>query len=554
MRIRSVKLRQFKRFTDLTISGLTENHRLVVLVGPNGSGKSSLLEAFNTCVVAMDQIPWFDRSYHLKPETGIDSDILDLERKNREHLQFQEVLRSISIDFYSLAAPKWLETDAASWERRAFYLRGSTRTSPEHGSSGIQSLKELHNLKPQAQVLVGVDSRVNHNYQRLVNHAVMTYANPGTHTNVEVAAEATRLLRQLQESVKRVFDGLQLEGLGDPNSQGTFSFRKGRSGKWRFKNLSAGEKSAFDLLLDFIIQREDRKETIFCIDEPELHMHTELQARLLMEILEHMPHDWQLWIATHSIGMMRQARAWAEHHPQEVAFLSFGDRDFDNTTEIAPEIPTRRFWQKTFAVAIGDLTELVIPRQIIFCEGGRHRDGQFDARCFRIIFENEMADAEFVSLGSADEVEKNSVLLSSVLHGLAPKVKTWKLIDRDDRSVEEVTQLEKAGTRVLRRRHLESYLYDDEILQKLCESCGQADAIQAVIKAKQDALDASIANGNPKDDLKSPRGPIYVAIKRILNFTQCGNTSEAFCVQCIAPLITPDSAIYKELRADIFGS
>jgi AAA15 family ATPase/GTPase len=46
MRIKSVKLKTFKRFSDLQILDLPETAKLVVVAGPNGNGKSSLFDAF----------------------------------------------------------------------------------------------------------------------------------------------------------------------------------------------------------------------------------------------------------------------------------------------------------------------------------------------------------------------------------------------------------------------------------------------------------------------------------------------------------------------------
>ena len=46
MRIKSVRLRNYKRFTDLTIADIPAAARLVVLVGPNGTGKSSVFDSF----------------------------------------------------------------------------------------------------------------------------------------------------------------------------------------------------------------------------------------------------------------------------------------------------------------------------------------------------------------------------------------------------------------------------------------------------------------------------------------------------------------------------
>ena len=46
MRIKKIRLKNYKRFTELTIADLPATARLVVLVGPNGTGKSSVLDSF----------------------------------------------------------------------------------------------------------------------------------------------------------------------------------------------------------------------------------------------------------------------------------------------------------------------------------------------------------------------------------------------------------------------------------------------------------------------------------------------------------------------------
>jgi AAA15 family ATPase/GTPase len=46
MRVQDVHLKNFKRFSDLTISDLPAQTRLVVMAGPNGTGKSSVFDGF----------------------------------------------------------------------------------------------------------------------------------------------------------------------------------------------------------------------------------------------------------------------------------------------------------------------------------------------------------------------------------------------------------------------------------------------------------------------------------------------------------------------------
>ena len=46
MRIAELHAVNFKRFTDLTITDIPPEARVVALVGPNGSGKSCVFDAF----------------------------------------------------------------------------------------------------------------------------------------------------------------------------------------------------------------------------------------------------------------------------------------------------------------------------------------------------------------------------------------------------------------------------------------------------------------------------------------------------------------------------
>ena len=47
MKLKSAKIKKFKRFVDLSIQDLPSDAKLIVLLGPNGCGKSSLFDAFN---------------------------------------------------------------------------------------------------------------------------------------------------------------------------------------------------------------------------------------------------------------------------------------------------------------------------------------------------------------------------------------------------------------------------------------------------------------------------------------------------------------------------
>lgn len=109
------------------------------------------------------------------------------------------------------------------------------------------------------------------------------------------------------------------------------------------------------------------------------------------------------------------------------------------------------------------------------------------------------------------------------------------------------------GIRVLSRRHLECYLLDDEILRKLCEKHGMPDKIDAVIDIKHQAILVAVNRGRDLSDIKSAAGQMIEGICKELSLQRAGNNTSTFMRDTIAPLITPDTAIYSLLKQDIFG-
>jgi len=255
----------------------------------------------------------------------------------------------------------------------------------------------INSKRPMRLILP--ESRVSENYQRLAAESFDALYDPAQ--KKKTAEEITdSLIGEIRLAMREVFDDLILDGPTNPVSGGTFRFTKGGASGFHYKNLSGGEKAAFDLLVDFIVKKRSFNDTIFCIDEPELHMHTRLQARLLKQLVKLIPDNCQLWISTHSIGMARMASQLYSEDSEAVAFLDFHDLNFDNPVTLSPSQPDRRYWKNMFSTALDDLAELVTPRNVVLCEGkklgGAGRKPSFDVSVYREIFKNRATDLEFL--------------------------------------------------------------------------------------------------------------------------------------------------------------
>ena len=533
MKIKQVTLNGFKRFQRLTISGLQESVKLVVIVGPNGSGKSSIFEGFNHWYKYNGYSHVGEVDFYLKKGS--------YSLVNRDWYN-----RAVNLDF-------WGGPFNQQQIHKAFYFRTAYRNDADFTTRALEQTGDPSE-RIRFDKLITSDESVANNYQRLASLTLQGIYS-GDYDSSSVRELRELIIGRVQGSLLRVFEDLQLESLGNPLVNGSFYFSKGNSKGFHYKNLSAGEKSAFDLILDMAVQNQYYPQAIYCIDEPETHMHTSLQAKLLEELYAMIPQEGQMWIATHSIGMLKKAREIDVANPGTVAFLDFTDVDFDSPAWIKPSTIDSTIWNRFMDLAFGELADLVAPQTIVFCEGSplATNNKNFDAQIYQRIFKGIVPAPCFVSVGSCNDVEDENNVSMRIVRSILGRSRMIRLVDRDNRSEQEIADAHARGIRVLSRRHLESYLLDDEVLQTLCEKQNQPEAYNDVLSIKQQAINNAVSRGKDVTDIKSAAGEMIDGIRRRLSLRNAGNTTSAFLRDTMAPLITPDIMVYQQLKTDIFG-
>ena len=440
MRIRDIYLTGFKRFTDLTIEGIPDTAKLVILVGPSGSGKSSLFDAINAW--GKDYGYGYDLEYYRKGGQSTNSGPSE---------RFDNLGVSINAD------------DCPANLGEACYMRSAYRHTPKFSVSTMEKIDESIYSRDQGQRNSSTpDAEVERNYQRAYRQMVKEVMSPELLTNVDIRE---RVIDQVRDSLRSVFTELQLHSLEDSEGEGTFYFEKGDAKKYNYVNLSGGEKAAFDLLLDFIVRKEYYSNAAMCIDEPEVHMGLRAQSKLLEVLYELIPEKSQLWLGTHSIGILRASKKILEANPGKVVFLDFSGHNFDQKVEIEPITqPDRNFWGSLHDSVLEDLSGLLAPEKIIFCESDSEGE-EFDARCYNKIFAKNHSDALFVSAGSKSELDRTIPILQKVIK----KAEIFTVRDRDELLDEKRDELIAKGIRVLTRRTIEDYLIDNEVLGEFAD-------------------------------------------------------------------------------------
>lgn len=541
MRIKSIELTNFKRFTHLTVEDIPETAKLVVLVGPNGSGKTSFLEAMNHFYKYSGYQNIGD--YHYLSKLG---NVNSYESNE----WYQCASKMVNVHFHDA---EFVNRVGKSNVKGHFYFRSAYRNEPDFQVQAMQKQKDP-TQSIRLETLIQNDQTVSSNYQRLIANTISGIYDTSNDMK-SVATLRDELIGKIRIAISRVFEDLEFSSVGEPLTNGNFYFTKGITKNFSYQNLSAGEKSAFDLILDMVVQSKYYPDAIYCIDEPELHMHTKLQGKVLRELYLLIPGKSQLWVSTHSIGMLQEAEDIEKEKPGTVVFLDFGNRDYDTDQIIQPSRIGKAVMDKFYELAFGDFAKLLLPKTIVFCEGdpngGKRKD--FDKTIYSTIFADTHPEAFFISAGSCNDIEKIEKNSGEIIQALLTGTQVIKIVDRDDRSEREVSDLMKKGIRVLQKRNLESYLFDDSVIKELCESVGMPEEYDECIKEKEAAMKASKARGNAPDDYKSARGDIYNSFKQRLQLTRCGNNADSFICDTLAPLITPDMDVYRRLESEIFG-
>lgn len=528
MKISEIHVKNFKRFKNTKITGLSQESKLVIIVGPNGSGKSSLFDAL---------FDW----YKSKTGFGHNADESYYRKEKTEEFNWND---NVNVIFHNA-------TQINTQNKKCMYFRTAYRNEPDFNIGSFSKVGVPHEAI-RFQRFIDNDQTVSQNYQRLIYNTLSgVYSEANDRMTVKDLRE--ELIGKVRTSMTNVFEDLLLNKVGDPLEDGAFHFEKGSSKSFHYKNLSGGEKSAFDLLLDLIIKLRYYDDTVFLIDEPESHIHTRLQGKLVKELYNLTPNNSQLWLTTHSLGVMRAANDIEKQNPGQVAILDFDGYDFDEECSISPVRTDRVFWEKFLSIALDDYSARIAPEVIFLCEGSLNgsKRKNFDADIYNTIFGDEFPNISFVSGGSCTDLENDDHLGYSLLKETLKSSKIIRLLDRDDKSEQEVAEFVNRDFVVLRQRHIESYLFDDGVLKKLVESVAQDTKWEELLEIKTQAIKKSVSRGNPQDDVKSASGDIYNGIKNLLSLTQCGNNTAAFMRDTLAPLITTEMQIYKQLKDEI---
>jgi len=452
MKIQKIQLKNFKRFTDLTIDSISEDTKLVLLIGANGSGKSSIFEAFDFIKLPINRQFSFN---------------------NNNYKQYY--LKNPNMDYNVI-----VDTNFGRIEKKEYFgiTSGNEQASKFFGRSSIRIIPKIINHANISQIQADTDNPKTYieNDTRFINDVFAYIAEIDKALREPVfkgqSADTLKIFQDfiapLNSSLLNIFGGDETTTIqiaefenATPSEPAKLIFKKGES-KINYDLLSHGEKQVVILLINFIVRKQYYQDAIIFIDEMDCHLNTALQFNLLREITEvWIPDNSQLWTASHALGFIEYA-----HKSENAVIIDFDSLDFDLPQTLLPQ-PKEFLDVYDIAVPKNMLSKLFEGKRIVFCEN--KNDEWYNLLGFKNTIFVGGKDSRDVFLHVKKDINN---------HGLR---------DRDFLTDNEIIEIKKEypNYHILKYYDFENYLYHpDNIAEASSIDFDKESYIQEIIRQK----------------------------------------------------------------------
>lgn len=262
------------------------------------------------------------------------------------------------------------------------------------------------------------------------------------------------------DQINRLLDNIEIR-----RSDTSFKiFRKGTEAEVVPASISSGESELISLgieCLAFAEETDPSKQNLLCLDEPDVHLHPDLQARLvafLVELVEE--HRFTILLATHSTAMLGELSDYGE---AAIAFMKAGDTSitFRPITEVLKKILP--------VFGAHPLSNVFNQAPVLLLEG------EDDERLWQqaVRSANGVLKLYPVACGSVSEVGTYEQQVKAIADSIYDGAVAFSLRDRDT-GTEEIADTPPIRRMKLRCRAAENLILSDEVLAAAGKTWAQA--------------------------------------------------------------------------------
>ncbi|MEU1439766.1 ATP-dependent nuclease [Streptomyces mirabilis] len=491
MRISAVDIRNFKGLARATLEDVG-NESVIMISGRNGTGKSLFLQAlaqvWSKFWNPQEQVgPWGDSC-----EISISLRLTEYEFEKIKswHARSGAPEPQHSNEYRAKWKIDRLNSSVGQEEfEPVIDTLQSSQFQLEHPFARMDYLPALRLLPSSATPAVSLSmlSRESSEDERrqMLNQATGAGASPVNLPDISnylATLDYQRYLAERQEiplnNEYELITATFMEATGKTIQLPTFDPDSGQSGIYvatstgmthSIDKLSSGEKGLLGLM--YFVRRLSASGGVLLLDEPELHLHPTLQAALF-ESMRGLADRAQVISVSHSVNLISTAPSsgMVQLNPPTGPDENQAERLRDNS-------------EKTRLMSILGIS----PADILQSDALLVVEGDSDHNWLRTLFPVELGRLHVLESGGGKQVLSTHRTLENMPLGIP-----WLcLLDRDFYTDKEIEQLEDSypNLYIWRRREIESYFLESELIHSLLHLLGRTETLEAVTNSVISSVD-----------------------------------------------------------------
>jgi predicted ATPase len=271
----------------------------------------------------------------------------------------------------------------------------------------------------------------------------------------QILAEFPDPLEKYQQIFRELLPGKELQNI-TPEAPKDFVYRDNLGNTLPFKSLSSGEQEVVKVVFDVV--RKEIRHSVIIVDEPELHLHPTLTFKLIETLKTIGDHTNQFIFLTHSADLIS-----TYYSTGDVYFI---DAIQTGTNQAHKLSELRRSHNEVVQLIGQNLGLFAVGKKLIFVEG---ENSSIDRLTYHAIAQKVMPDAKVISVGSVANIITLNTIEEQIRNSIFG-IDIFMIRDRDGLDDTQIEEIEKNGrVRCLKRRHIENYFLDSDILFKVSE-------------------------------------------------------------------------------------
>ncbi len=262
-------------------------------------------------------------------------------------------------------------------------------------------------------------------------------------------------LEKYKEIFASLLPGKELQDI-NPAAPKEFHFKENAGNPLPFKSLSSGEQEVVKVVFDVV--RKEIRHSVIIVDEPDLHLHPTLTFKLIETLKTIGDHTNQFIFLTHSADLIS-------------TYYSTGDVYFIDAIQTginqAHRLSELSHSHNEVVQLIGqNLGLFAVGKKLIFIEG---ENSSIDRLAYHAIVQKVIPDAKVIPVGSVANIITLNTIEEQIRNSIFG-IDIFMIRDRDGLDDNQIKELEKNGrVYCLKRRHIENYFLDPEILFKVAD-------------------------------------------------------------------------------------